>query len=338
MSAPHTLIIAEAGVNHNGDIALAHRLIDVAQESGADIVKFQTFSADRLVKKDAPKAEYQDTNVGKAVSQHALLKGLELSPEAHIELLRHCQELGIEFLSTPFDIESLEELRSHGMLRRVKVASGEMTNFPLLRAAAQTGLPVIISTGMAKMEECRAALDVLNRFGAKGLVTMLHCNTEYPTPLKDVNLRAMLTIGRELGIPVGYSDHTLGTEVPVAAVALGAMMIEKHFTLDRTMEGPDHRASLEPGELKSMVSQIRHIEQALGNGDKTPSPSEIKNAPIARKSIVAARFIARGEKFTDENLRAKRPGTGISPMLWEKVIGTTATRDFAPDEMIEIPQ
>ncbi len=330
-----TLIIAEAGVNHNGDLSLAQRMVDVAAEAGADLVKFQTFSADRLVTRDAEKAEYQ-VHAGVTESQHAMLHRLEMSREMHESLIERCRDRGIEFFSTAFDRESVDMLAGLG-LRRFKIASGELTNLPLLRHVGQRRGQVIVSTGMATLNEIRAALAVLEAAGTPhDSITVLHCNTEYPTPAADVNLRAMVAIRDALGVAVGYSDHTQGIEVSVAAVALGASVIEKHFTLDRSLSGPDHKASLEPAELSAMVAAIRNIEHAMGDGIKRPSPSESKNIAIARKSLVAARAIRAGEPFSESNLAVKRPGSGISPMKWDEVLGRKAPRDFAPDELIEL--
>lgn len=331
-----TLVIAEAGVNHNGDIETAKRLIDVAAEAGADLVKFQTFSADRLVAAHAPKAEYQQRSTGVQESQHEMIRKLELTREMHDILIAHCVTRGIRFFSTAFDLESLDLLVELGM-DRFKVPSGEITNLPYLRRMGSFGKPVILSTGMSNMAEIEAALRVLESAGTpRSRITVLHCNTEYPTPMRDVNLRAMRSIGDAFGVAIGYSDHTSGIEVPIAAVALGATVIEKHFTLDRNMPGPDHAASLEPAELRAMVKAIRNIEQAMsGDGIKRQSESEAKNAPVVRKSIVAARRIRAGETLTAEDLLAKRPGTGLSPMLWDQVVGTRATRDYDADEPIE---
>jgi len=331
-----TLIIAEAGVNHNGDPALARQLIEVAAAAGADLVKFQTFSADRLVSAQAPKAEYQTRTTDTGESQHAMLRRLELDRGTHENLIQHCRENGIAFFSTGFDIESVDMLLELG-LDRLKIPSGEITNLPYLRHVGRQGRPVILSTGMACMDEIEAAIDVLQRSGMpRDRITVLHCNTAYPTPMADVNLRAMLTIRDAFKVEVGYSDHTSGIEVAIAAVALGATVIEKHFTLDRDLPGPDHKASLEPDELKAMVTAIRNIELALGDGVKKPSPSEAKNIPIARRSIVAARAITSGEVFTESSLAVKRPGDGISAMRWDEVLGRRARRDFAPDELIEL--
>lgn len=326
-------IIAEAGVNHNGSFELACRLVDAAKEAGVDCIKFQTFKSENLVSRSAPKADYQKKTTGDS-SQQDMLKKLELSYEEFLLLKDYCDSRQICFLSTPFDFESIDFLDSIDM-PFWKVPSGEITNLPYLLAIAKTGKPVVMSTGMCGMEEIQAAVKALQENGTPE-ITLLHCNTEYPTPFEDVNLRAMLTMRDAFGLKVGYSDHTRGIEVPVAAAALGAQVIEKHFTLDRTMEGPDHKASLEPDELKAMVSSIRHIESALGTGEKTPSPSELKNRPIARKSIVARTPIRAGEAFTEENITVKRPGSGISPMKWFEVLGAKAPRDFAVDEMIEL--
>lgn len=332
----NTLIIAEAGVNHNGDMELARQLIDIAADAGADIVKFQTFKADRLVTVHARKADYQTQTTDADESQHAMIRRLELSREMHAELIAHCRSRGIAFFSTGFDIDSLEMLDEFGM-DRYKIPSGEITNLPYLRHVGKYGKPIILSTGMATLDEVGAALRVLEEAGtSRDHITVLHCNTEYPTPMRDVNLRAMVTLRETFGVTVGYSDHTLGIEVPIAAVALGATVIEKHFTLSRSLSGPDHKASLEPGELKAMVTAIRNIEQALGDGVKQPSVSESKNRLVARKSLVASRAIRAGELFSATNLVAKRPGTGLSPMHWDEVIGSKAPRDFAADEMIEL--
>lgn len=330
-----TIIIAEAGVNHNGDIEMARKLIDVAAEAGADLVKFQTFSADQLVTTYAGKADYQIqlTDVGE--SQHAMIRRLELTRDMHEDLIAHCKVRGIQFFSSGFDFGSVDLLIELG-LDRLKIPSSEITNLPYLRHVGSYGKSVILSTGMSTLIEIEEALFILEQAGTPhDSITVLHCNTEYPTPMADVNLRAMLTIRDNFGVKVGYSDHTLGIEVAVAAVALGATVIEKHFTLDRNLPGPDHKASLEPHEFKAMVVAIRNIEQALGDGIKCPSPSEAKNKPIARKSLVAACTIRTGEIFSEFNVTVKRPGSGISPMLWDEVIGRPASRDFAADELIE---
>jgi N,N'-diacetyllegionaminate synthase len=332
----HTVIIAEAGVNHNGSMFFARKLIETAASAGVDYVKFQTFKTGLLVTKQAKQAVYQVENTKLESSQYEMLKKLELTPEQHIELIEYCNQCGVAFLSTAFDMESVEFLSSLH-LDVWKIPSGEITNYPYLKRIAQEKLPIILSSGMSTMEDIRRAVEVLVRHGAnKEHITVLHCNTQYPTPMQDVNLLAMTNIAREIGIKVGYSDHTLGIEVPIAAVALGARVIEKHFTLDRHMEGPDHKASLEPDELKAMVSSIRHIEEALGSSEKGISASESENMSVARKSIVAAKAITKGTLFTEENLTVKRPGTGISPMRWGEVLGKAAIRDFSEDELIEV--
>lgn len=327
-------IIAEAGVNHNGDIEIAKKLVDAAAAAGADAVKFQTFKAETLVCRDARKADYQMGTTDRDESQFAMLKRLELTPDMHKKLIDYCEQKKIMFLSTPFDVDSLHYLVNCG-LAIIKIPSGEITNYPLLREAARSGKKIILSTGMSTLDEVQKAMEVLRENGCRDL-TVLHCNTEYPTPYKDVNLKAMCTMKAALGIPVGYSDHTPGIEIAAAAAALGAEVIEKHFTLDRSMEGPDHKASLEPDELEKMVEAIRHIEAALGDGKKEPSESETKNIAIARKSIVARCDIEAGEIFTEDNLIAKRPGGGISPIQWNQVLNREAKRDFAADEMIEL--
>ena len=331
-----TLIIAEAGVNHNGDLDMARKLIDVAAEAGADLVKFQTFSADRLVTHTAKKADYQTQSTFINESQHDMLLRLELTSEMHQQLIAHCAVQNIGFFSTGFDRESVDLLVSLGQ-NRFKIPSGEITNLPYLRHIGGFGKPLIMSTGMATLGEIEAAIDVLEQAGTpRSNITVLHCTTEYPTPMVDVNLRAMQSIHHAFGVEVGYSDHTLGIEVAVAAVALGASVIEKHFTLDRNLPGPDHKASLEPLELKAMVSAIRNIELALGDGIKRLSASEAKNKPIARKSLVAIQSIKAGELFTEQNITAKRPGSGISPMHWDEVVGKKALRDFGIDALIEL--
>ena len=328
-----TLIIAEAGVNHNGPLDLAKRLVDRAKECGADIVKFQTAKLGSLVTKFAPMAAYQKENTGIEESQKNMLSRLLLSFEDFLGLSEYCRNVGIKFLSTPFDIDSIHFLNS---LQDIwKIPSGEITNYPYLVEIAKTGKDIILSTGMSTLDEVDAALEVLKVNGA-GKITLLHCTTDYPASPEDVNLRAMLTMKEHCGCPVGYSDHTQGIEVSVAAVALGAEVIEKHFTLDKTMEGPDHKASLEPNELRAMVKAVRNIERALGNGLKVPSESEKMNIEVARKSIIAARDIRKGEIFTEENLTTKRPGTGICPMMWNEILGTEARRDFMEDELIKI--
>ena len=332
------LIIAEAGVNHNGSIEIAKQLVDKAVEAGVDIIKFQTFKAEKLVSKSARQAEYQKKNIGNKTddSQLNMLKNLELSEREHQILIDYCKQKGVRFFSTAFDMESIDYLHSLN-LGLWKIPSGEITNFPYLKKIAQYHEPVILSTGMCEMEDVKAAMHVLLNNGVqKDQVTILHCNTEYPTPFEDVNLLAMKELREEFQTKIGYSDHTKGIEVPIAAVALGASVIEKHFTLDRNMEGPDHRASLEPTELKAMVSAIRNIEKALGSSKKTVSESERKNIAIARKSIVAACPIKEGELLTEHNLTVKRPGTGLSPMRWEEVVGTKAIKDFEEEEPIQI--
>ncbi|MCD8177161.1 MAG: N-acetylneuraminate synthase [Tannerellaceae bacterium] len=330
-----TLIIAEAGVNHNGSIELAKKLIDAGADAGVDYVKFQTFNTQNLVLKQAEKAEYQKRNLNNDdTSQYAMLQKLELTKEEHFELINYSKQKGVNFFSTAFDLESIDFLATLN-LGFWKIPSGEITNYPYLKRIAQHKEPVILSTGMSTLEEITDAIDVLKSFGVrKEMITVLHCNTEYPTPYADVNLLAMQTLCGKLNVSVGYSDHTLGIEVPIAAVALGATIIEKHFTLDRNMEGPDHKASLEPTELKSMVRAIRNIEQALGSKHKIISSSEKGNREVARKSIVAARDILEGEVFTEENLTVKRPGKGISPMKWKEIIGTKSPRHFKTDDQI----
>ena len=323
------IIIAEAGVNHNGDIKLAKKLIDAASEAKVDYVKFQSFKADKLVSTDAKKADYQFKNIGdKDDSQYQMLKQLELSHEDHLELISYCNSKNSSFFSTAFDVEGVSHLSSLN-LDIFKIPSGELTNFPYLKAIANTRHPVILSTGMANLEEIEKSINVLISNGTKkNLITVLHCNTEYPTPMKDVNLKAMLTIKEKLGVSIGYSDHTLGIEVPIAAVAMGAEVIEKHFTLDRSLKGPDHKASLEPGELKEMVIAIRNIEKAIsGNGVKEPSSSEIKNIHIARKSIYLSRDLKAGSLITEKDIIPLRPGDGICAMNWEKIIGQKVNFD-----------
>ena len=330
------LIIAEAGVNHNGSMESAKRLIDVAVEASADYVKFQTFKAETLVTPNADKAEYQKGLTSADETQFDMIKKLELDRTAHEVLMDYCEQKGIKFLSTSFDHGSIELLAELD-IPLFKIPSGEITNLPYLRHIGRMGKPIILSTGMSALDEVRTALTILIKAGAeKDNITILHCNTEYPTPVEDVNLKAMLTIGEELEVKIGYSDHTLGMEVSIAAVAMGATVIEKHFTLDRNLPGPDHAASLEPHELKNMVSAIRNIEKAMGDGEKKPSPSEIKNLPIARKSIVAKKSIKKGEQFSGKNLTVKRPGTGISPMEWDTVISQKAKEDFNKDDLIDI--
>lgn len=326
-------IIAEAGVNHNGNLENAKRLVDAAVEAGADAIKFQTFNADKLVSQYSAKAEYQLINTDKEETQYEMLKKLELNLVAHKELSLYCKNKAILFLSTPFDLDSIDLLVNKLNISLLKIPSGEITNYPYLRKIGQTQKEVILSTGMSTMEEIEQAIGVLKKFGTSK-ISLLHCNTEYPTPMQDVNLNALRTMEKRFKVPIGYSDHTQGIEVAIAAVAIGATIIEKHFTLDKKMEGPDHIASLEPGELKQMVSCIRNIEIAMGSKNKEPTESEQKNVKIVRKSIVARYEIKKGEKFTEENLIAKRPGNGISPMNWNDIIGKKATKDYKIDEMI----
>lgn len=327
-------IIAEAGVNHNGKIELAKKLVDVAAAAGADAVKFQTFKAENTVCSNACKADYQLETTNQDESQLEMLKKLELTAQMHEQLIDYCGQKEIMFLSTAFDRESLCYLMELG-LPVIKIPSGEITNYPLLREAGKAKKKIILSSGMSTLNEVKDAVQVLREYGSDD-ITVLHCNTEYPTPYCDVNLQAMLTLREELGIPVGYSDHTRGIEIPIAAAALGATVIEKHFTLDRNMEGPDHKASLEPDELRAMIRAIRNMESALGSGKKEPSESEKKNIDIVRKSIVAKCDIEAGVLFTEENLTTKRPGIGISPMRWNQVVGQRAKRKFIEDELIEI--
>lgn len=326
------IIIAEAGVNHNGDMELAKKMVVSAKEAGADYIKFQTFVPQKLVSKFAAKAEYQKKTTGEEQSQLQMLEKLALTQEDFLELTAYCKEVGIGFLSTPFDMESIAFLDTLNM-DFWKLPSGEVTNLPYLEKIGQNGKKIILSTGMCEMEEIKAAISVLEENGA-GEITVLHCNTEYPTPFEDVNLLAMHQMAEVLQKPIGYSDHTVGIEVPIAAAALGAVMLEKHFTLDKTMEGPDHAASLEPNELKAMINAVRNIELARGSGEKRRTASEEKNCQVARKSIVAAKAIQKGEVFTVENLTVKRPGNGISPMKWYEVLGTYAGKDYEEDELI----
>jgi N,N'-diacetyllegionaminate synthase len=331
-----TLIIAEAGVNHNGDLSLAKHLIDAAATAGADLVKFQTFKADHIATSTAKKADYQRQTKDSTESQHAMLRRLELTEATHHKLIAHCATCNIGFFSTGFDIESVDLLVSLGQ-ECFKIPSGEINNLPYLRYIGQLGKTVILSTGMATLGEIEEAIDVLEQAGTpRAKLTVLHCTTEYPTTMTEVNLRAMQSIHAAFGVAVGYSDHTQGIEVAIAAVTMGATVIEKHFTLDRNLPGPDHAASLEPQELKAMVSAIRNIELAMGDGVKKPSHSEIKNIPIVRKSLVASQAIKAGVVFTAENITTKRPGTGISPMRWDEVLEKTAQRDFLADELIEL--
>jgi N-acetylneuraminate synthase len=357
MNVNRTYIIAEAGVNHNGSFNIAQKLVEVAAEAGADAVKFQTFKADQLVCYSAPKAEYQVKTTDAEESQYEMIRKLELNEDAHEKLIEHCKACGIEFLSTPFDLDSLDLLTGRFDLNCIKISSGDITNGPLLLKTAQTGKPVFLSTGMATLGEVEGALGVLafgylNKFGpsvaafraayfsAQGQcilqnkVTLLHCTTEYPALVEDVNLKAMDTLKSAFGLRVGYSDHTDGCTVPIAAVARGAVVIEKHFTIDRTLQGPDHKASLEPIELKQMVAAIRVVEQILGSGRKHPAPSELKNMSVARKSLVAACPISAGELFTVEKLAVKRPGNGLSPMNYWEMLNRKAGRDFCIDEIV----
>ncbi len=328
------LIIAEAGVNHNGDIELAKRLVDAAYNAGADYIKFQTFKADNLVTAKARKADYQEKQTGAEESQYSMLKKLELSYRDFMVLNDYCRIKRISFLSTPFDNESIEFLDKLGM-DVWKIPSGEVTNYPYLVKIAETQKPIILSTGMCTMDDVNSAIQVLNSHGC-GPITLLHCTTEYPAPYAEVNLRAMDTLRSTFNLPVGYSDHTQGIVIPIAAAAMGAVVLEKHFTLDRTMEGPDHKASLEPAELTAMVEAIRCVEISLGDGVKNPTDSERRNMGIARKSIVALRQIREGERFTSENITTKRPGSGISSMRWNEVLGQFAKRSFEEDELIEV--
>lgn len=330
----HVIIIAEAGVNHNGSIDIARKMIEIAASAGADYIKFQTFKTEKLVTAHAPKAAYQEIQTGSSENQFGMLKKLELGEEEHVQLMNHARQNRIRMISTPFDEESADLLHRLNV-DLYKIGSGDLTNILLLRKLAKYGKPVILSTGMADLGEIRQALEIIEQAGLpRSMVTLLHANTDYPTPFQDVNLRAIQTLAHEFGTAVGYSDHTVGIEVPVAAVALGAKVIEKHFTLDRNMEGPDHQASLEPPELLEMVRSIRNIEQALGSAMKEPSPGERKNMAAARKSIVAACPISKGEAFTERNLTVKRPGTGICPLRWDEIIGTFASRDYHTDELI----
>ncbi|EDP6893765.1 N-acetylneuraminate synthase [Campylobacter lari] len=328
------VVIAEAGVNHNGDMNLAKKLIEVASEAGADYVKFQTFRTELCISKNAQKAEYQLKTTSHEESQFDMIKKLELSKQDHEVLIEHCKKCNIKFLSTAFDLESIDLLVGLGV-EIFKIPSGEITNLPYLKKIAKLNKNIILSTGMTSLGEIEMALDVLIDNGTqRNKITILHCNSEYPTPFKDVNLKAMQTIKEAFKLPVGYSDHTLGVTIPIAAVAMGACVIEKHFTLDKNMQGPDHLASLNPDELKTMVQSIRELEQALGNGIKKPSESETKNINIGRKSLVAASPIKKGDFFTEKNLGVKRPGNGISPMEWDNIIGKVAEKNFDIDELI----
>ena len=332
----HTSIIAEAGVNHNGDINLAKEMVEVAAECGADFIKFQTFKADELVTQKASKAKYQQSNKDDSESQYEMLKKLELTSSENQDLFEHCKRYGIQFLSTPFDIPSADMLRELGQ-NVFKIASGEITNLPLLRHIGGFKSDVIISSGMSTIKEISKAISAVETAGTKkDQITVLHCTTSYPLPMSEVNLNAMRKIAEDLQVKIGYSDHTLGIEIPIAAVALGAQIVEKHFTLDRELPGPDHRASLIPVELRSMVKAIRNIEVALGDGEKRLMPCEIENIELARKSIVAAKNIRKGEILSRENLAIKRPGLGVSPMAWDEVMGKKAIRDFSPDDLLEL--
>ncbi len=331
-----TTIIGEAGVNHNGDIKIAKKLIDAAAEAKVDFVKFQTFKTENTISKSAPKADYQKQNTSKNESQYEMIKKLELDKETHIELINYCKTKNIKFLSTAFDSDSIDTLRALG-ISLWKIPSGEITNLPYLRKIGQQKQSIIMSTGMANLGEIERALNVLEKAGTlRKNITILHCNTEYPTPMQDVNLKAMQTIADAFKVNIGYSDHTLGIEIPIAAAAMGATVIEKHFTLDKKMKGPDHKASLEPNELKAMVKAVRNINLAMGSGIKQASPSELKNKPVARKSIVAKEKIKAGDVYTENNITTKRPGTGISPMRWTEVIGKKAPKNLNPDDLITL--
>lgn len=330
------LIIAEVGVNHNGDLRLAYKLVDAAKAAGVDYVKFQIGIPELVASRFAEKADYQKANTGVSESQLDMIRRVSLTFEEHQKLMSYCRKVGIKYLCTPFDLVSIDFLENSG-IELWKIPSGEITNFPYLRKIARTGKPVILSTGMANLSEIHDAIDVLVRYGIhREEIILLHCTTEYPAPKNEINLRAMDTMSKEFGLKVGYSDHTEGLEISVAAVAMGACVIEKHFTLDRSMEGPDHKASIEPKELIQLVSYIRNVEHALGGGLKEAGPAERKNIKIARKSIVASKNIVKGSLLTEDNLTVKRPGDGISPMEWENVIGTLARRDFIEDEPIEL--
>lgn len=325
-------IIAEAGVNHNGDINIAKKMIDIASECMVDAIKFQTFKSDKCTSKKTPKSEYQKNITNSNETLYEMTKKLEMDFNEHKELMSYCKDKNIMFISSPFDLESIDLLNDLG-LEIFKIPSGEITNLPYLEKIGKLKKKVILSTGMSTLNEIENALNILRENGTKDII-VLHCNTEYPTPMEDVNLNAINTIKEKLGVEVGYSDHTLGIEVPIAAVSMGAKVIEKHFTLDKNMEGPDHKASLEPNELKQMVECIRNIEKALGDGIKNPSKSEMKNIDVVRKSIVAIKKIKKGEIFTEENIYIKRPGNGISPMKWHEVLGTIATKDYDEDDLI----
>jgi N,N'-diacetyllegionaminate synthase len=328
------IVIAEAGVNHNGDIKIAKSLVDVAVDAKADIVKFQTFSAERQVTKNASKAAYQRETTASDETQYSMLKKLELNVEMHVELISYCKSRNIEFLSTGFDIQSVDLLQNLGQ-RLFKIPSGEITNYSYLKHIGELRKPIILSTGMSNLNEIKSALDIFEKTGVpKNFITVLHCTTSYPAPMIDINLKAMQTIHKEFDVAVGYSDHTLGIEIPIAAVALGARVIEKHFTLDRNLYGPDHKSSLEPKELKEMVKAIRNIELALGDGVKQMMPSERSNREIVRKSLVAIKQINSGDVFSLDNVAAKRPGTGISPMNWDQIVGKKSKRNYLVDDLI----
>ncbi len=334
MSNQNVYIIAEAGVNHNGSLQTACQLVDAASDAGADAVKFQTFKAEKLVSKTAPKADYQKQNTDHQESQFDMIKKLELDDDAHKTLIAYCKKRDIDFLSTPFDTDSAAMLHKLG-LPLFKIPSGEITNLPYLRTLGGYNKHIILSTGMASIGEVEAAVNILTTAGtAREKIVLLHANTQYPTPIEDVNLLAMETMGAAFSVNYGYSDHTTGIEVPIAAVARGATVIEKHFTLDKNMDGPDHKASLEPYELTSMVRGIRRIEKAMGDGIKRPSKSEKANIAIARKSIIVSCQIKKGEKITKDNITVKRPGTGISPMRWDEIIGSYATKDYNVDDLL----
>lgn len=330
----NTLVIAEIGVNHNGDVNLAKKMVEVAKNCGADIVKFQTAHPEKIISKFAPKADYQKKTTGEEESQLEMVKKVTLPFEAYKEINKYCNEQNIEFMSTPFDIESIDFLDDLGQ-RRWKIPSGEVTNLPYLIKIAKTGYPIIMSTGMCDISEIESAIEVLKSNGC-GEITLLHCTTEYPAPISEINLKAMITLRNHFNVTVGYSDHTKGIDIPIAAVAMGAEVIEKHFTLDKNMDGPDHKASLEPEELKKMIEGIRNVDIAMGDGVKKATESEKKNKLIARKSIVAAKAIKKGELLSEDNLTTKRPGTGISPMKWFDVVGTVAYRNYEEDELIEL--
>jgi len=336
ISMKKVFIIAEVGVNHNGSLKIAKKMIDIAKKFGCNAIKFQSFIAESVISKFAPKAEYQMKGTNRKESQLEMVRDLQLDMEQHKQLINYCIKQKIVFISSPFDLESIDMLNKLE-LKIFKIPSGEITNLPYLKKIGKLKKSLILSTGMSDLKEVRTAIDILRRAGtSKNKITVLHCNSDYPTSAKDVNLLAMITLKKEFGVDIGYSDHTIGIEIPVAAAALGASVIEKHFTLDRTMTGPDHKASLEPTELKTMVNAVRNIEKALGNGIKKPSFSELKNRKVVRKSIVALRSIVKGEIFTESNITVKRPGNGISPMGWDKVIGRRSRKNFKKDELIKI--